>query len=48
MGLTIYSFFIGSSALVHLIGILVFVFIFTLYYERVNIERFYKRRRASS
>lgn len=43
MALTIYSFFIGSSALVHLIGILVFSFIFTLYYERVNIERFYNK-----
>jgi hypothetical protein len=43
VALTAYSFFIGSSALVHLIGLLLFMFMFTTYYERGNILRFYNK-----
>ena len=46
MALTAYSFFTGSSALVHLIGMLVFLFIFIMYYERSNIRRFYDMEAA--
>lgn len=43
MALTLYSFFTGTSALVHLIGLMIFVFIFTTYYERENIAKFYNK-----
>lgn len=43
LALTLYSFFTGISALVHLIGLMVFMFIFTTYYERENMAKFYNK-----
>lgn len=41
--LTIFAFFQGNSTIVHLIGVVAFMFVFTMYYERFNIARFYIR-----